>query len=74
MTFPSAPSNPASSCLFFYPYGGNRTGSGNAVTDNASTISAPAGWDIGNQLGSDWNVNYPLAATTYGLAISTSPT
>jgi hypothetical protein len=56
------------------PYGGNRTGSGNAVTDDASTVTPPAGWDIGNQLGSDWNINYLLAATTYGLPISTSPT
>ena len=50
VTLPSAPSNAASDCLFFYPYGGFRTGSGNAVTDNASTVTPPAGWDIGNQL------------------------
>lgn len=90
VTMASAPTHTAASCLFYYPYGavggvgpgggvsGSGIGSGNAVTDNASSITAPTGWDIGNQLlgtGSvSWAMNYPLAATTYGLAVSTSPT
>ena len=37
-------------------------------------MTPPAGWDIGDQLGSSWNANLPLAATTYGVAVSTSPT
>jgi hypothetical protein len=60
--------------MLFYPYGQARTGSGNAVTDNAASVAPPSGWDIGKQVGSSWNINDPLAATTYGLAISTSPT
>jgi hypothetical protein len=48
-------------------------GTTNAVTDNYSTIVPPAGWDIGNQLGSSWAANLPLAATTYGVAVSTTP-
>jgi hypothetical protein len=43
------------------------------VTDNFAALTPPAGWDIGNQLGSSWFVNMPLAATTYGFAVSTSP-
>ena len=48
-------------------------GTTNAVTDNASAVTPPAGWDIGNQPGSSWNANLPLAATTYGIAVSTTP-
>ena len=88
VTLASAPAHAASSCLFFYPYGsvggvgavsgsqqgGTGIGSGNAVTDNASTVMPPTGWDIGSQLtGVTWNVNYPLAQTQYGLSVSTSP-
>ena len=74
VTLGTAATNAAASCLFFYPYGGARMGSGNAVTDNAASVTPPTGWDIGNQLGTAWNMNYPIAATTYGLAVSTSPT
>ena len=78
----------AASLLLFYPYGGMNLGasggataigrglpgSTNAVTDNLSTITPPAGWDIGDQLGLSWAANLPLAATTYGVPVSTSPT
>lgn len=87
VTFASAPGHEAGSLLLFYPYGGMNIGASggasaigrglpgttNAVTDNASTITPPAGWDIGNQLGASWNANLPLAATTYGVAVSTTP-
>jgi hypothetical protein len=87
VTFPTPPSHAAASLLLFYPYGGMNLGANigasaigrglpgtsNAVTDNFSTITPPAGWDIGNQLGSSWSVNLPLAATNYGVAVSTSP-
>ena len=45
----------------------------NAVTDNLAALTPPAGWDIGNQLGTSWFQNLPLAATTYGVAVSTTP-
>ena len=48
-------------------------GTTNAVTDNASTVTPPAGWEIGDQLGSSWNADLPLAATNYGVAVSTTP-
>jgi hypothetical protein len=80
LTVASTPVNPAASLTLYYPYGntGGSTpmgeiGLGNLVTDNASSI-AVSGWDIGNQLGSQFAINYPLAATTYGLPVSTTPT
>jgi hypothetical protein len=87
VTFASAPQHTASSLLLFYPYGGMNLGASggataigrglpgttNALTDNFSTITPPAGWDIGNQLGLSWAANLPLAATTYGVAVSTTP-
>ena len=86
VTFASTPSHAAGSLLLFYPYGGMNLGANsgataigrglvgttNAVTDNYSAITPPAGWDIGNQLGSSWSANLPLAATTYGVAVSTT--
>ncbi|MDR3520444.1 MAG: hypothetical protein P4L54_02395 [Acidocella sp.] len=73
VTLASAISNPSSDVSFFYPYGSTQIGRGNAVTDNASSISPPANWNIGNDLGSAWSVNMPLQATTYPITLSDTP-
>lgn len=71
ITLSAAMTQPATSCWFFYPYGTPSIGRGNAVTDNAAFIARPPGWDIGNDLGSTWILNFPLAATTAPIALST---
>jgi hypothetical protein len=38
----------------------------------ASATTPPAGWDIGDRIGSSWNANLPPAAATYGFAESTT--
>ncbi|GAB0115304.1 hypothetical protein [Acidisoma sp. C75] len=70
ITLGSALTQPAASCLLFYPYGSNQIGRGNAVTDNFSTIGWPAEWDMAGDLGSEWSMSFPLQATTYGIALS----
>jgi hypothetical protein len=70
ITLASAITNPSPNVLFFYPYGSTQIGRGDAVTDNASLITPPANWNIGNDLGSAWSVNMPLQATTYPIALS----
>ena len=84
ITLQSGAANPAASLLLFYPYGNlpgtwigqqpdaGRVGVGNTVTDNAASILAANASSIANQLSSAWAVNYPIAATTYGLAVSTT--
>lgn len=59
--------------LFFYPYGSTQIGRGDAVTDNAASLAAPANWNIGGDLGSAWSLNFPLQATTYPLTLSDTP-
>ncbi len=65
--------NISSSVLFFYPYGSTQIGRGDAVTDNAANLPPPANWNIGNDLGAAWNVNFPLQATTYPITLSDTP-
>jgi hypothetical protein len=62
--------NPPSECALYYPYGSASIGRGNAVTDNYSAIPKSTGWDIGLDLGVEWNVDFPLAATFSGLPLS----
>jgi hypothetical protein len=73
ITLATAPVNPQSGLLLFYPYGYGNIFRGDAVTDNFSIIPKPAGWDIGADLGSAWTLNFSLAATTVPLAVSGSP-
>jgi len=72
LTLARAPTNPQSKLLLFYPYGIANIFRGNAVTDNFSSVTKPAGWDIGADLGSAWALNCPLAATTTPLPVSSA--
>jgi hypothetical protein len=73
ITLASVPANAQGGLLLFYSYGPNNIFRGNAVYDNYSTLTPPSGWDIASDLGSAWALNYPLAATTTPIAVSTTP-
>jgi hypothetical protein len=69
----SALRNAPSACQLFYPYGAKQIGRGDAVTDNFSTMTMPAGWNASTDLGSSWNLNFPLSATFSGIPLSNTP-
>jgi hypothetical protein len=74
VTLAAAITNPSTDVLFFYPYGSTQIGRGDAVTDNAATLTPPANWNIGNDLGAAWSLNFPLQATFYPITLSDTPT
>lgn len=68
--------NSSSSCRLFYPYGTGMIGRGNAVTDNLSAVTPPAGWDVAADLGSGWRLNMPVhvpMASASGGGLSDTP-
>ena len=74
VTLARAPASPTSECQIFYPYGSTQIGRGDAVTDNFSTLGWPGGWDMAADLGQAWALNFPIKATSYGVALSSGPT
>ncbi len=73
VTLAAAMQNASANVLFFYPYGSTQIGRGDAVTDNAAAQTPPSNWNIGNDLGAAWSVNFPLQATTYPIILSDTP-
>ncbi|MFL5284634.1 MAG: hypothetical protein ACJ8AW_27510 [Rhodopila sp.] len=65
----SALRNASAACRLYYPYGSVQIGRGNAVTDNFSGVAKPDGWNAAD-LGTDWDIDCPLAATFSGITLS----
>jgi hypothetical protein len=76
LTLASPLSDPSASCRLFSPYGSyspaglpaytGDMGRGNAVTDNCAAVAKPAGWDVGADLGSAWNLNFSAGGDAGG--------
>ena len=76
ITLTQALVNASANCLLFYPYGTTTIGRGNAVTDNLSLVTPPAGWDIAGDLGPGWSLNMPVHVpmkTASGVVLSDTP-
>jgi hypothetical protein len=81
LTLAQALVNSAANCLLFYPYGPDDIGTGDAVTDNYSTLTPPTGWNIAADLNWAWTslgggtlpFNWPLQATTTPITLSSTP-
>jgi hypothetical protein len=76
ITLTQALVNASAACRLFYPYGTTTIGRGNAVTDNLSQITPPAGWNIAADLGSGWSLNMPVHVpmmTASGVVLSDTP-
>jgi hypothetical protein len=56
--------NASASCRLFYPYGTATMGRGNAVTDNLSMVTPPAGWNIAADLGAAPGVAAAFSTST----------
>jgi hypothetical protein len=80
ITLSQALVNPSAACRLFYPYGGTMIGRGNAVTDNLSQVTPPAGWNIAADLGAAPGVTAAFEAaldnalTAVGLSITSFST
>jgi hypothetical protein len=90
VTLAEAPVSPHTQCRLMYPWAGEywavqpdtEIGRGCAVTDNFSTITKPAGYDINAALGNGWAADMPLgtpvtvtgsglaAVAEFGIALS----
>jgi hypothetical protein len=76
ITLTQALANVSANCRLFYPYGTTTVGRGNAVTDNLSLVTPPAGWNIAADLGSGWSLNMPVHVpmmTASGVVLSDTP-